>query len=52
VTASLIENSRRRFAARTEADVEQHLTALNERLSRIEAVLRDIGSGDSSHGIG
>lgn len=52
VTASLIESSRRRFSDRAEADVAQHLTALNERLSRIETALRDIGAGDSSHGIG
>jgi voltage-gated potassium channel len=52
VTASLVESSRRRYTDRTDADVAQRLTALNERLSRIEAALRDIGSGDSSHGIG
>ena len=50
--AELIESSRRRFSDRAEADVAQHLTALNERLSRIETALRDIGAGDSSHGIG
>ena len=52
VTASLVESSRRRFAANTEADLAQRLMALNERLSRIESALRDIGSGDSSHGVG
>jgi hypothetical protein len=52
VTASLVESSRRRFAARQEADVAQHLNALNERLTRIESALRDLGSGDSSRGIG
>jgi voltage-gated potassium channel len=38
-TAALIENSRRRFAAKAEADVGARLDELNERLARIEAAL-------------
>lgn len=52
VTASLVESSRRRFAATSEADVTERLIALNERLTSIETALREVGSGDSSHGIG
>lgn len=52
VTATLVESSRRRFAASTEEDVAQRLAQLNERLSRIETALRDARSGDSSHGVG
>jgi voltage-gated potassium channel len=39
VTASLVENSRRRFAATTEADLERRLDEANARLARIEAAL-------------
>jgi voltage-gated potassium channel len=39
-TASLVENSRRRFADTTEGDIEQRLDELNARLARIEAALR------------
>jgi len=52
VTATLVESSRRRFAASEEVDVGQQLAQLNERLSRIETALRDDGSGDSPHGVG
>jgi voltage-gated potassium channel len=52
VTATLVESSRRRFAASSEADLAQHLAELNERLARIETQLRDAGLGDSSHGAG
>jgi hypothetical protein len=38
-TASLIESSRRRFAASAEADAAQQLEELNARLARIEAAL-------------
>jgi voltage-gated potassium channel len=51
VTATLVESSRRRFVANTEADVAQRLAELNERLSRIETAIRDVGSGDSPHGV-
>jgi voltage-gated potassium channel len=51
VTATLVESSRRRFAASAEADVAQRLMEVNERLSRIETALRDAGSGDSPHGV-
>jgi voltage-gated potassium channel len=40
-TATLVESSRRRFAARDEADVSEQLFEVNERLARIEAALRD-----------
>jgi voltage-gated potassium channel len=39
VTASLVESSRLRFAARSEADVTRHLEQVSERLARIEAAL-------------
>jgi voltage-gated potassium channel len=52
VTATLVESSRRRFAAGAEADVAQRLLEVNERLSRIETALRDAGSGDGPHGVG
>jgi voltage-gated potassium channel Kch len=51
VTATLVESSRRRFAASAEVDVAQRLAQVNERLSRIETALRDIGMKDSSHGV-
>jgi voltage-gated potassium channel len=38
-TASLIEGSRRRFAAQFEVDVTRRLVELSERLARIEAAL-------------
>jgi len=39
VTASLVESSRRRFAAQSEVDVTQRLAEVSERLARIEAAL-------------
>ncbi len=51
VTATLVESSRRRFAASAEGDVAQRLVEVNERLSRIETALQDAGSGDSPHGL-
>ncbi len=51
VTATLVESSRRRFAAGAEADEAQRLAEINERLSRIETAIRDAGLGDSSHGV-
>jgi voltage-gated potassium channel len=38
-TATLVESSRRRFAAGSEEDVGQRLDEVNERLARIEAAL-------------
>ena len=38
-TASLVESSRRRFAASSEADAAKQLEELNDRLARIEAAL-------------
>jgi voltage-gated potassium channel len=39
VTASLIESSRRRFAAKSEGDVTRRLQELSERFDRIEVAL-------------
>lgn len=39
VTASLVESSRRRFAAQSEKDVTRHLEEISERLATIEAAL-------------
>ena len=39
VTASLVESSRRRFAAQSEVDETRRLEEVNERLARIEAAL-------------
>ena len=39
VTASLVESGRRRFASTSDADVEQRLDEVNDRLARIEAAL-------------
>ena len=38
-TASLVENSRRRFAASAQGDLERRLDEVNARLTRIEAAL-------------
>lgn len=40
-TAALIESSRRRFAASSEADLARRLDEVSERLARIEAALGD-----------
>lgn len=39
VTASLVENSRRRFVRQSEADLAERLGEVSERLARIESVL-------------
>jgi voltage-gated potassium channel len=39
VTASLVESSRRRFAAQSELDGTRRLAEINDRLARIEAAL-------------
>src|SRR4051794_6393004 len=39
VTASLVENSRRRLAQKAEVDALEHFDRINERLARIEAAL-------------
>ena len=39
VTASLVESSRRRFAAQSEVDETRRLAEINDRLARIEAAL-------------
>ena len=51
VTASLVESSRRRFAAGAEAGVDQRLDELNARLARIEAALGPVRSEGSPDGI-
>ena len=38
-TAALVESGRRRYAARSEVDMEQRLDEVNARLARIEAAL-------------
>ena len=43
-TAALVESGRRRFAAKSEVDMEQRLDEVNARLARIEAAL---GQGPS-----
>ncbi len=44
-TASLVESSRRRFAAQSDVDVTQRLREVSERLARIEAALDQPASG-------
>ena len=39
VTGTLIESSRRRYAARSDADQAKRLEEINERLARVEAAL-------------
>jgi voltage-gated potassium channel len=51
VTAGLVESGRRRFSARSEADVAQQLSELSERLARIEAALTEAKSGRPSDGV-
>ncbi len=45
VTASLIESSRRRFAAQSELDDPRQLARIDQRLARLEAALTQRGSG-------
>jgi voltage-gated potassium channel len=45
VTAALVESSRRRFAAGTEAGVEDRLDEVSNRLARIEAALHQASRG-------
>lgn len=45
VTASLVESARRRYTAKEEVDVAQRLDHLSQRLTRIEAALRDTPPG-------
>lgn len=52
VTATLVESSRRKYAATSEADVARRLAELSERLARIEGALRGSGaSGESPDGV-
>ena len=50
VTASLVENSRRRFAAQSELDDSRKLDRIDQRLARIEATLAERTSGRSPDG--
>ena len=50
-TASLVESSRRRFAADSGAEVDQRLDEVNARLARIEAALGAVRSEGSPDGI-
>ena len=52
VTASLVESSRRRFAAQSDGDIAQQLEKVSERLARIESVLDQPGSSRPPDGIG
>lgn len=45
VTASLLESSRRRFSAQSEADDSRQFDEISERLARIEAALEQQGQG-------
>ena len=51
VTASLVESSRRRFAAQSEVDETRRLEEVNERLARIEAALDQSAPGRSPDGV-
>ena len=44
VTAALVESSRQRFAARTDAEDQRRLQEISERLARIEARLGELGN--------
>ncbi len=50
VTASMLESSRRRFAARAEADDTRKVDEISERLARIEAALEQQAHGRSPDG--
>ena len=47
VTASLVESSRRRFTAQSEADDTRQFDEISDRLARIEAALEQQASGSS-----
>ena len=47
VTGSLVENSRRRFAAQSDADDTRQFDEITDRLARIEAALEPQASGRS-----
>ena len=51
VTASLVENSRRRFSAQAESDGVRELNEIGERLARIEAAIDRQGPRRSPDGI-
>ena len=47
VTASLVESSRRRFTAQSEADDTRQFDEISDRLARIEAALEQQAPGRS-----
>jgi voltage-gated potassium channel len=51
VTASLIENSRKRFSESEEGDLARQLEEVSERLGRIEASLARQSPSESSDGV-
>ena len=51
VTATLVESSRRRFAAQSELDDARQLDRIDQRLARIEAALAQREPGRSPDGI-
>ena len=51
VTATLVESSRRRFAAQSELDEARQLQRIDQRLTRIEAALAERAPGGSPDGI-
>jgi voltage-gated potassium channel len=51
VTASLVESSRRRFASRSEADLDQRLDEVSERLARIETAIQQLTPQKGPDGI-
>ena len=50
VTATLVESSRRRFAAQADVDEARQLGRIDQRLARIEATLAERTSGGSPGG--
>ena len=49
VTASLVENSRRKFAAQSEQDTARGLDEIRERLAKIEGALEQLVPPPSAH---
>ena len=52
VTAALVESGRRRFAATSEADLNDRLDDVSQRLARIEAALDRLQSRSTPDGVG
>lgn len=49
VTASLVESSRRKYAAQSEEDTARGLEEIRERLSKIEVALEQLAPPSSTH---